>query len=71
MLVAALILLLLVPMQVAVIYIIGRFFLKQATGPLSRLREPEIRRDFFWLMLTSGLYTGVVVFLLDTYLPGA
>jgi hypothetical protein len=65
-----LIVLLLVPMQIAVIYILGRFVVKQAQGPLSRLREPAIRWDFFWLMLTSGLCTAVVVVLLSAYLPG-
>lgn len=62
--------LLLTPMQVAVIYILGRYALNEAKGPLGRLREPEIRFDFFWLMLASGLFTAGLTFLLARYLPG-
>lgn len=70
MIIALVLALLLTPVQMAVIYILGRFVLKEAIGPLSRLREPEIRFDFFWLLLASGLFTAAVTFLLSKYLPG-
>jgi hypothetical protein len=66
-----LILLLVFPMEVAVVYILGHFFLQQAKGPLARLREPQVRRDFVFLMLASGIYIAGVAYLLDKYLPGA
>jgi hypothetical protein len=65
------ILLLVVPMEIVVAYILGHYFLQQAKGPVSRLREPEVRRDFVLLMLASGIYIAGVAYLLDTYLPGA
>jgi hypothetical protein len=67
----SLIVLLVVPMEIVVAYILGRYFLQQAKGPVARLREPEIRRDFVWLMLVSGIYIAGVAYLLDKYLPGA
>jgi hypothetical protein len=63
--------LLVFPMEVAVVYILGRFFLQQAKGSLARLREPLVRRDFVLLMLASAVYIGGVAFLLDKYLSGA
>ncbi len=70
MIIVAVLVLLLTPIQVAVIYILGRYVFNEVIGPLGRLRDPEIGFDFFWLLLASGFYTAAVTFLFSNYLPG-